>query len=784
MTAVVSREIRLHGRVQGVGMRPSICRLATSLGLVGCVRNDGRGVVAYARGVPAALEDLVARIVRDPPPLARVERVEVRPCDDVDAVSFRIAPTDAIGGGRAATEIAPDAAICRPCLDEATSPSNRRLGHAFVACTSCGPRFSMARALPFDRATTSMSAFAMCEACAVEYADPADRRFHAEAIACPCCGPRLRFLRGAEASEGDPIALARAALDAGEILAIKGVGGFHLACDATRADVVARLRARKHREAKPFALMARDVDVIRAHAHVSPTEADLLASAAAPIVLLRRRGDALPEVIAPHLAELGFMLPTTPLHAMLLHRLDRPLVMTSGNPVGAPTIIDDASAAEVFSGFADATLSHDRRIEHRADDSLARVMDGAPRVLRRARGYAPSPIRLPPGFASAPPLLAVGAELKSTFCLLANGDATLSPHLGDLDDARSVDAYDASIGRFARLFDHAPDAIVCDLHEGYASTKWARRRGLPVQRVQHHHAHAAACLVENGWPLEGGPVLAIVLDGVGLGADGTIWGGELLLADYRRAVRLGSLRSIPMLGGDRASLEPWRNLYAHVTETMGWEVFESRFGSLDVARRLANAPRALLDSMRASGVFAPRASSTGRLFDAVAAALGIAFERQVYEGEAPMRLEAIAEAAEPYPFAIDRGEPLVLDPAPMWRSLFEDLLVGERPAKISGRFHAGLAQALVDGVGALRAAGHRFDAVALSGGCFQNRLLSDEVRRRTAELGLRVLEHASVPTNDGGIALGQATVGAARLLFSDSHRKRCELYVGSTEPTT
>jgi hydrogenase maturation protein HypF len=521
---------------------------------------------------------------------------------------------------------------------------------------------------------------------------------------------------------------------------------------------------------------------------VSAEEERLLSSPEAPIVLLSADGpEVLPEAIAPGHRTLGFMLPTTPLHVLILRRMSRPVVMTSGNVSDAPAIIADDAALERLRPIADYLLVHERVIANRVDDSVVRVMDSRARVFRRARGYAPAPIRLPPGFEAAPTLLAYGGELKSTFCFLAGGEAVLSQHQGDLGDCDTLEDYKKNLDLYAALFGYEPRALVVDRHPEYPSTKLARLRAatdrVDLLEVQHHHAHAAACLAENGWSIGGPPVLGIVLDGLGLGDDGGLWGGEFLLVDYRHAVRLGTFKPVAMIGGDQASREPWRNLYAHLVAEMGWPAFASNFQDLDVYRRLSEKPRPLLDRMLATGTQVPLASSCGRLFDAVAAAVGISFERQAYEGQAGAALEALVdqdalqtEAEElAYPFSIPRlggkGLPYV-EPIAMWRAILGDLFLRTPPGIIAARFHRGLSRALTSMAVKLRGPEEspRFRAVALSGGCFQNRVLFEETSRRLRAAGFDLLTHASVPPNDGGLALGQAVVGAARLISHGSGR--------------
>jgi hydrogenase maturation protein HypF len=620
-----------------------------------------------------------------------------------------------------------------------------------------------------------MRAFRMCSACAAEYNDPADRRFHAQPIACAACGPRV-WLEPAP-PDTDAIDAARALLLAGGIVALKALGGFQLSCDATNAATVARLRKAKQRDAKPFALMARGVEVIRRYAVVTEADEAALCSVAAPIVVLDVWPGTTPALpgIAPGITSLGFMLPSTPLHHLLLRDIDRPLVMTSGNLADEPQCIDNDDARTRLHNIADHFLLHDRDIARRVDDSVVRGMGGAVRVLRRARGYAPVPLPLPPGFEAAPDLLAMGGELKSTFALLRDGAAVLSHHMGDLEIAPSFLDYRRSIEQYRALFAHTPSAIVVDRHPDYLSTKHGRdlaaRSKMPVIEVQHHHAHLAACLAENGVPLDTAPVLGIVLDGLGLGDDGTIWGGEFLRGDYLGFHRLACLKPVAMPGGAHAIHEPWRNTYAHIVAALGWPRFLATYGHTELARHLASKPIAVLDGMIARSVNAPPASSCGRLFDAVAAAAGLCRDRALYEGQAAMCLEAAAdsEAASDdrtaYPFAIAQAPSaglLHLDPAPMWPVLLDDIASGTPLPLVAGRFHGGLAIALSQMVSALRVTGR----VALSGGVFQNRLLLEQVMRRLAAQGLDVLTHRSMPANDGGLALGQAAIAAATLLAS------------------
>lgn len=727
--------MRVRGRVQGVGFRPAVWRMAQKFGLDGEVRNDAKGVLIRLCGPSESLTAFRILLEREAPPLARIDSIEVSKLEGALGAGFLI--TESVGG-IAHTEVSPDARICAACADEIRNPAERRFGYALTNCTHCGPRLSIIRSIPYDRIGTTMAPFAMCDACLAEYRDPADRRFHAEPTACPRCGPAVTCVPPGGTHRqraGDDIAFAAAQLRRGEIIAIKGLGGYQLACDATNAASVARLRAGKRRGGKPFALMARDLAIVRSHCGLSAGEARELASPQAPIVLLNAVSPRrLPDSVAPGLATLGFMLPTTPLHVLLLQDLDHPVVMTSGNLAGEPQIIDDAEASARLPAIASHIVTHDRAIANRIDDSLIRFMDGKPRLLRRARGYAPAPLALPGGFEAAPDILAMGGELKATFCLVKDGQAILSQHQGDLEHPAAFDDYCKNLMFYRDLFGHSPQAIAADMHPEYLSSKLARTRSEPVIEVQHHHAHVASCLCENLYPLDGAPVLGIALDGLGWGADGTFWGGEFLLADYNGFRRLASFKPVAMAGGT-------------------------------------------LDAMIAAGFNAPPASSCGRLFDAAAAALGLRADRQSYEGDAAARLEALAgtaadDDAEPYPFILAPADALewsILDPAPMWRALFDDLAAGESAASVAARFHQGLASAIAMTAGAMADA-EDFRTVALSGGCFQNRCLFEATARHLRAAGFDVLTHHHIPANDGGIAPGQAAIAAARLINTKSHK--------------
>ena len=782
----MATEIRIRGLVQGVGFRPTVWRLATRLGLAGDVRNDAEGVLIRVAAETSLAERLVADLRAECPPLARIDSVEYHKADPLAVADvFRIAESET---GRMRTEVAPDAATCPACAAEIRDPFARRFRYPFTNCTHCGPRLSIISQAPYDRARTTMAGFELCEACRGEYEMPSDRRFHAQPIACHVCGPRVALEKaGGGAIEFsafsmlDDVDAAAGLLLKGHIVAIKGLGGYQLACDATNADAVMRLRQRKQRYTKAFALMARDLDVIRRYAEIGPAEEAALTSSAAPIVIIEARGSLhLPEDVAPGLATLGFMLPSTPLHHLMFRRLDRPVVVTSGNRSDEPQIIDDEAARTELAGIANFLLTHDRGIAVRLDDSVLRVTAGVPRLMRRARGFAPAPIPLPASLQETPPLLALGAELKNTFCLVKEGQAILSHHIGDLEDAQRLNEFERSLDLFQDLFAHHPQAIAVDLHQDYLSTKLGRQRArdsnVPLITVQHHHAHIAGTMAENGLDHGEGPVLGIALDGLGLGDDGTLWGGEFLLADYASYRRVGTFKPVALAGGAKAMREPWRNTLAHILAEMGWPAFVMNFAGTPLHEFLQAKPVDTIATMIQQGINSPPASSCGRLFDAVAAAIGLCRDEIFHEGEAAMRLEALVNAEIlaavdedlAYPFAIPKlkssGLPYI-EPAMMWQALLGDLYENTPLAVIAARFHKGLARAIVamacktvqDGETRLTR------RVALSGGVLQNRWLAEELVRRLTAENFEVFLQAKVPSNDGGLSLGQAAVAAARL---------------------
>ncbi len=776
--AVPGISIRVRGLVQGVGFRPTVWRLANRLGIAGEVLNDGEGVLIHAWGpVPALLEFELA-LSAEAPPLSRVDSVESTPLKAAfSGAGFHIVQSQR---GTVRTGIVADAATCPACLSDIRNPSNRRHRYPFTNCTHCGPRLSIVHAIPYDRATTSMAKFPMCPACLAEYGDPADRRFHAQPNACPKCGPKAWLESAAgtmpdTSAYRDAIEAAAALIATGEIVAIKGIGGFHLACDACNADAVARLRLRKARFGKPFALMAHDLEIIADYAELSEMEGALLSGVAAPVVILKAKpcpAAPLAPGIAPGQSTLGFMLPYTPLHHLLMENRTRPIVLTSGNRSDEPQCIDNGEARERLSGIADFFLMHDRDIVNRLDDSVARVIAGRPRAIRRARGYAPTPLPLPPGFEGAPAVLAMGAELKSTFCLLKGGQAIVSQHMGDLEEAATHADYRRNLGLYRNLFRFEPQMAAVDAHSDYISTKWglalAEDSGLPAISVQHHHAHIAAALGECRVPLSAPRVIGIALDGLGLSEDAELWGGEFLLADYRTYRRLAHFVPAPLIGGSKAMREPWRNTLAHVHTFLGWEAVRASYPNLEAVRRLAEKPLETCLRMMERGINSPPSSSAGRLFDAVAAALGLCFDAASYEGQAAIELEALAEGAlqeagEGYSSALLPGDPARLGWAPLWTGILQDLAAGTDRAVIAARFHCGLIETVAATAHALAQA-HGCQTAVLTGGVFQNKILLEGVSRRLAGFGLNVIAPAAFPANDGGVSLGQALIAAARSL--------------------
>jgi hydrogenase maturation protein HypF len=739
MTVAVRRRLRLRvvGTVQGVGFRPYVHRLAREMNVSGLVLNDTEGVVIEAEADAGTLDRFVARLPAEAPPLAIVEGVEGIEVPATGARGFAIALSR--GAGQAATPVSADTATCAQCLAELFDPADRRYRYPFVNCTNCGPRFTIVRGVPYDRPLTTMAGFEMCAQCRREYEDPLDRRFHAEPNACPACGPRVRLAH--EPSAADPIAAAAAALLDGAIVAVKGIGGFHLACRADHEPAVAALRARKHREEKPFALMVGDAAAARELVALDAAEQDLLESRARPIVLAARRPDApVAPSVAPGAPQLGVMLPYTPLHHLLAADAATALVLTSGNVSDEPIAYRDDDALERLAGIADLFLLHDRPIATRTDDSVVRVTGGRPGVVRRSRGYVPASLSLP--VAAERPLLACGAQLKSTFCVAKGERAWVSHHIGDLESYETLCSFVDGIAHFEALFAVHPEVVAHDLHPEYLSTKYAlEREGVSLVGVQHHHAHLAACLAEHG-ETEG--AVGAIFDGAGLGTDGTIWGGEILAGDLVDFERVDHLWPVRQPGGDAATRQPWRMACAWMTA-----VDEAPPAALDGAAWSQVA--ALLES----GLASPVTTSMGRLFDAVAALCGIR-TTVTYEGQAAIELEA---ACAPGDHGLYPGEGL--DARPVIAAVARDVRAGVPVARIAARFHDTIAEVTAE-VCAAAAAARDLANVVLAGGVFQNRRLLEGTAARLAARGLRVLVPERLPPNDGAIAYGQAAVAAAR----------------------
>ncbi len=751
--------IVIRGAVQGVGFRPFAYRLAREMDLPGWVLNSPQGVFLEVEGETERLHDFLLRLERERPPRAIIQSLEYSLLPPKGFTDFVIRSSD--GQGARVTLVLPDIATCGDCLRELFDPADRRYRYPFTNCTNCGPRFSIIRGLPYDRPNTTMASFPLCEACQREYDDPADRRFHAQPTACPVCGPHLELWDG----QGSVLALHHDALLAavviirrGGILAVKGLGGFHLLVNAANEEAVRLLRARKHREEKPLAMMYPSLEQIRRDCEVSPLEERLLRSPEAPIVLLRRLaregGPATAGPIAPSVAPrnpcLGVMLPYTPLHHLLLREAGVPLVATSGNLTDEPICIDEQEAVRRLGSIADAFLVHNRPIARHVDDSIARVILGRELVLRRARGYAPLPVHLE---RPVPCLLAVGGHLKSAVAASLGQDVFLSQHIGDLETTEALGAFRRVIADFESLYDLHPVSVACDVHPDYLSTQFAQRSGLPVVRVQHHYAHVLACMAENGLAA---PVLGVSWDGTGYGLDHTLWGGEFLRITETGFERVASFRSFRLPGGERAIREPRRAALGLLYELFGEDLFRQE--DLPPVRTFPAPERPVLAQMLARRLNAPATTSAGRLFDVVAALLALRLDAQ-FEGQAAMELEWSLEGTatdEAYLFPLTTGEvPALLDWEPAIRQILQDLRGGRPPATIAAKFHNGLADAVLTvakWVGEPR--------VVLTGGCFQNRYLTERTVGRLLAAGLSPLWHQRVPPNDGGIALGQILAAA------------------------
>ncbi|MEO6458190.1 MAG: carbamoyltransferase HypF [Chloroflexia bacterium] len=756
--------VSVQGVVQGVGFRPFVYGLALRFDLRGFVLNNSAGVTIEVEGAPHALDAFRRALTMEAPPLARVTNINWEQLLPVGDSGFVIAHSQA--GSKRHALVSPDTSTCDDCLRELFDPADRRYHYPFTNCTNCGPRFTIVQDVPYDRAFTTMSAFPMCGECQAEYDDPLNRRFHAQPNACPVCGPQVRLLdkEWSPISVEDVISDAARRLSEGAIIAVKGIGGYHLACDALNAEAVYLLRARKRREAKPFALMVPDLETAAGLCEVSDYEADLLQSRRRPIVLLKHRS---PSPVAPDIAPghktLGIMLPYTPLHYLLLRRFaamkgagsSAALVMTSGNISDEPIAYQDEDARIRLASIADFTLTHNRDIHIRCDDSIARIVAGGEQIFRRSRSYAPEPLSLP--IAAPIPLLATGGHLKNTFCLAKGQQAFVSHHIGDMENLEALTSFKEGIEHYSRLFDIQPQAVAYDLHPEYMATKFALGLDLPHKvGVQHHHAHIASVIAEHG--LEG-TVIGVAADGTGYGIDGAIWGCEIMVADLLGFERVAHLQYVPLPGGEQAVRQPWRMAAVYLERAFGQD-----FLTLDIpfVRGLNQARWRPLAQMISKGINAPLTSSLGRLFDAVAALLGV---RQValYEGQAAIELEMQAEPSEQtYPFNITGSSLAQLDVTPMFKAIVEEIRQGVPVPRIAGNFHRTVAEMLAAScIQARAASGH--DRVALSGGVFQNKLLLEQMAHRLKELGFEVYINRRVPPNDGGLSYGQAAVAAAIL---------------------
>jgi len=788
----IAERIVVRGLVQGVGFRPTVWRVAKDFNICGTVSNNGEGVEIYACGTAKNIENFIAALQTESPKLARIDEIKRTYAEVLPNISdFQIEESRTT---EIHTGVVPDAAVCEDCKAETLDPFAPRFRYSFTNCTNCGPRLSIIQNIPYDREQTTMREFEMCSDCRAEYENPADRRFHAQPIACYKCGPKVWL----ERADGKPIAVETftmldetdavcTLIQRGHIVAIKGIGGFQLACDATNEETVSRLRRLKHRERKPFALMVRDLQTAREYCEISDAEAEILRSPSAPIVILNQSKIQNPkskiaESVAPNVKTLGVMLPNTPLHLLIMRRMLRPMVLTSGNLSDEPQVIDNQKAIEKLGHIAEYFLMHNRLIAQRIDDSVVKIMADDPRIFRRARGFAPATLVLPKGFENAPPILAFGGELKNTFCLLRDGKAIVSQHIGDLEDAATFDDYRHNLELYETLYQHEPEVLACDLHPEYLSGKLAREQSeianLPLIETQHHHAHIVSCLAENNIALEAKPVIGVTLDGIGFGDNGTFWGGEFLLADYASYKRLATFKPVAMIGGEQAIKEPWRNTYAHLSAEMGWARFAINYADLELFEFLNQKPRELLDGMIKRNVNSPLASSCGRLFDAVAAAIGICREKAFYEGQGAVELEQIVDEKTlfeedetlAYPFAIPRLKESNLpyiEPYAMWQALLGDLILKTPAPIISARFHKGLAKIIVQMIEKLsryESGETQIRTVALSGGVWQNKVLFEEVVRRLNEKEFTVLTHRQFPANDGGLSLGQVAIAAARLI--------------------
>ncbi|MBK5092628.1 MAG: carbamoyltransferase HypF [Actinobacteria bacterium] len=748
-------KIEASGIVQGVGFRPFVYRIANEHGIKGSVSNTPGGVRIHASGDGDQLYLFLRALKDEAPPQAVIEEVQVETAAPFSAASFEIIPST--GGEDRSVLISPDLATCGDCLDELLDAGDRRYRYPFINCTNCGPRFTIIRDTPYDRPNTSMAKFTMCPDCEKEYHDPADRRFHAQPNACPVCGPRLWLAdsKGREI-EGDAVRLAAGLLREGKIIAIKGLGGFQLACDATSSETVARLRLKKNRYGKPLAVMAGSVSEASEYCMVTEEEERLLSSPKSPIVLLaEKEGSPISREVAIGLKHQGIFLPYTPMHHLLLREVDFPLVMTSGNISSEPIAKDNEEALERLGGIADYLILHDRDILVRYDDSVARALDGAEYPVRRARGYAPYPIRVKT--TGGPQVLALGAELKNTFCLLRGEHAFISQHIGDMESPAELDHFEEALEAVKRLFSLEPEVVAYDLHPDYMTTHMAMEMPLPRIGVQHHHAHVVGCMADNR---EEGKVIGVAWDGTGYGEDGTVWGGEFLLSDKRGFERLAHLYQCPMPGADACIYRIHRMAMGVLSKLFDDE--EEALLRLRELMEIKKKEGASLVSQLRNKVNAPLTSSAGRMFDVAAALAGLRSEAQ-YDGQAACELEAVAvETGHYYSFMLDRSrEPWVIDTRQLFREVLEDVQIGVDAGMIAGKFHETMARSVVETCKELSSE-TGIERVALSGGVFQNELLTLRVLEGLRAAGLAPLIHRRVPTNDGGVSLGQAIIAASR----------------------
>ena len=763
MMGVLSKKIIITGAVQGVGFRPFVYKIAQQFDLLGEVYNDSIGVVIITQCTQIQLDKLLLSLNNDAPELSRIIDISIveNYQDDKVYKDFSISKSRK---GKASAVVLPDACICNDCIDDITDKNNRRYGYAFTNCTNCGPRFSIIKQIPYDRKSTSMSVFPMCKQCEKEYQNPIDRRFHAQPNACPDCGPQLQLTdaTGENVTTNNIIEKTASLLKQGKIIAIKGIGGFHLACLASIESAVVTLRQRKHRKHKPFALMARDVSMVKEYCLVSDQEECLLTDRASPIVLLTKANDLLAAQVAPKQKSLGFMLPYSPLHYLLLQELDEPLVLTSGNQSHNPQIIDNQHALNELGKIADYFLLHNRDIVNRVDDSVVQYVADDLRVIRRARGYAPTSMPLPKGFEGCEGLLAVGAELKNTFCLLTESQAIISQHIGDLKTLESYQDFQDNIDLYQQLYETEIKHLACDLHPDYLSSKYAENyaqtNNIKLNAVQHHHAHIAACLFEQGRAADSDKVLGVVWDGMGLGADNNLWGGEFLLANYLGFNRVAQFEYTALLGGDKATNEPWRMAYAYFKKH-----------KLPMGEWFVDKPVKAFDALLDSNMPLNYTSSVGRLFDAVAYVLGICNQQISYEAQAAIELENLANdclqpdqhRAYDFELGLVSGH-YIIHTDKLWVAILEDLNSNLDRADIAYKFHLSLGKLLVKSVLKLRQE-HSFDIVVLSGGVFNNKLLLELTQGLFDKINnMTLLIPSQIPLGDGGISLGQAAVCAAR----------------------